>query len=282
MADTVGDIVACDIEDATLLQDTADDDVGMGMAGVVMIDRNPVEARLQILLRLSHQVTCKTLQIGHLIGILGRNNEAELMPILAAPFDKGLAVSLILKRRIGLPFLAIPVDSIPFEVTKVRIDRFGRRPGLCRTTEPPLPSWGIELHDPGLDCDSTRAESAARVLLPTTITLCLKKRRDELGTTTASIEPTASVALASANRIRSAPDPMGISSGPPDGHLDLLEERLGLQASAGIDPGPPVAHAPRTYVKFVALIRRHEADDLHQIRAAQEYYMLVVERRSNA
>ena len=51
------------------------------------------------------------------------------MPILSAPLDKGLAVSLVLKRRIGLPFLAIPVDSIPFEVAKVRIDRFARRPG---------------------------------------------------------------------------------------------------------------------------------------------------------
>src|SRR3954454_22471801 len=234
MADAVGDIVPGDAQDSALLQDTADDDVGMRMAGVVMVDRYPVEARLQILFHLSHQVACKTLQIGHLIGILGRNNETELMPILAASFDKGLAVSLILERRIGLPFLAIAIDSIPFEITKVRIDRFACRPGLCRTTERPLPSWGIELDDPGLDCDSTRAESAARVLLPTTLTLCLKKRRDELGSTTASLEPTASVSLASATRIRSAPDPVGVSSGPPDSHLDLLEERLGLQVPVRI------------------------------------------------
>lgn len=265
MADAMGNIVPSNIEDAAFLQDTSDDDVGMRMAGVVMIDRNPVEARLQILLHLSHQIACKILQIGHFVGVFGRNNEAELMPILAAPFDKGLAVSLILKSRISLPFLAVPIDSVPFEVAKVRIDRFARRPDLCRTIECPLPSLGIELDDPGLDRDSTRAESAARVLLPTTVTLCLKKRRDELGATTAPIEPTASVSLASVTRIRSAPDPIGVSSGPPDGHLDLLEERVGLQVTTRIESGPPVAHASGTYVKFVALIRRHKGDDLRQI-----------------
>ena len=42
MTDAVGDIVSGDVEDATLLQDAADDDVGVGMASVVMIDRDPV------------------------------------------------------------------------------------------------------------------------------------------------------------------------------------------------------------------------------------------------
>jgi hypothetical protein len=228
-----------------------------------MIDRNPVEARLQILLYLAHQVAYKIPQIGHFIGIFGRNDEAELMPILATPFDKRLAVSLIIKSGIGLPVSAIPVDSIPFKVAEVRIDRLARRPDLCRTIERPLPSLGIELDNPGLDRDATRSESADRVLLPTTVALCLKKRRDELGTTTASIEPAATVS--SVTRARSAPDPIRVSSGFPDGHLDLLEERLGSQVSASIDPGPAVAHAPRTYVKFIAMIRRHEVDDLHLI-----------------
>jgi len=44
MTDAVGDIVPCDIEDEdpAVIEDTAHDDVGMSMAGVVMVDCDPV------------------------------------------------------------------------------------------------------------------------------------------------------------------------------------------------------------------------------------------------
>jgi len=116
MTDAVGDIVSGDIEDTASLQDTANDNVGMRMAGVVMIDRDPIEARLEVLLHLSHEIARKTSQIGHFIGIFRRHNEAELMPILTAPLDKGLAASLVLNSRIGLPLLAISIDPVPFEI----------------------------------------------------------------------------------------------------------------------------------------------------------------------
>jgi hypothetical protein len=45
MTDTMGDIVALDVEDPAIVKDPPDDDVGVGMAGVVMIDRDPVELR---------------------------------------------------------------------------------------------------------------------------------------------------------------------------------------------------------------------------------------------
>jgi len=96
VANAMGDIISGDIEDAAFLQDTANDDVGMGMASVVMIDRNPVEARIEILLYLSHEVAGKTSQIGHLIGVIGRDDKTELMPIVPTPFDEGLTVSLVL------------------------------------------------------------------------------------------------------------------------------------------------------------------------------------------
>lgn len=41
MADAVGDMVPCDIEDPAVIEDTAHDDVGMSMAGVVMVDCDP-------------------------------------------------------------------------------------------------------------------------------------------------------------------------------------------------------------------------------------------------
>src|SRR5215467_12203937 len=127
MADAVRDIISGDIEDTASLQHTADDDVSMRMAGVVVIDRNPVEARLQVLFDLAHQVSREASQIGHFIGVFGRHDKAELMPIFSTPLDERLAVSFVLKSRIGLPSLPVPIDPIAFKVAKVGIDRLVRR-----------------------------------------------------------------------------------------------------------------------------------------------------------
>ena len=140
MTDAVGDIVSGDIEDTASIQDTADDDVGMRMAGVVMIDRDPIEARLEVLLHLPHEVARETSEIGHFVGIFRRHNEAELMPVLTSPLDECLAISLVLKGRIGLSFLAVAVDSIPLEVAKMGIDCLARRLGPLRTMQCPFPS----------------------------------------------------------------------------------------------------------------------------------------------
>lgn len=44
VADTVGDIVAGNVQDAAIIKHAPDDDVGARMAGVVIVDRDPVEA----------------------------------------------------------------------------------------------------------------------------------------------------------------------------------------------------------------------------------------------
>lgn len=56
----------------------------------------------------------------------------------------------------------------------------------------------------------------------------------------------------------SASNPVRIPSNPPDGHLNLLQEQLGPQTSARIDPRPAAADASRPHTKIVALICRHE------------------------
>jgi hypothetical protein len=57
VANAVGDIIASDIENPAVTEYAADDDVGVGMAAVVMVDRDPVEAGGQIQFHLAHQVT---------------------------------------------------------------------------------------------------------------------------------------------------------------------------------------------------------------------------------
>jgi hypothetical protein len=55
-ADAVGDVVAGDIEDAAVVDGAAHEDVGMRMAGVVVIDRDPVELASEVGLNRLHQV----------------------------------------------------------------------------------------------------------------------------------------------------------------------------------------------------------------------------------
>jgi hypothetical protein len=125
------------------------------MASVVMIDRDPVEARFQILLHLPHKVAREVSQIGHFVGVFGCHDKAELMPIFSTALDKGLTVSFVLNSRIGSTFLAIPSDSIAFEVAKMGIDRLARRLGPLSPTWLVLQPVGIELDDSRLDSDAT-------------------------------------------------------------------------------------------------------------------------------
>src|SRR6516225_319051 len=154
ITDAIGDIISGDIEDTAFLQNATNDDVGMGMAGVVMIDRNPVEARIEVLLHLPHEVAREAFQIGHFVGVFGRYDKAELMPIVSTPLDEGLAVSFTLNSRIGLSSLPVPIDPIGFKVAKVGIDRLARRL-RPRSAMLLLLSLGIELDDPRLDSDAT-------------------------------------------------------------------------------------------------------------------------------
>ena len=48
MADAMGDVVAGDVEDLAVVEHAPDDDMGVGMAGVVVIDRDPVELRAEV------------------------------------------------------------------------------------------------------------------------------------------------------------------------------------------------------------------------------------------
>src|SRR3546814_5854791 len=62
------------------------------MAGVEMIDGDPLELRAEILFHLAHKPTDERFEVGKLIAVLGRNDHPELMPILTAAFEERLAV----------------------------------------------------------------------------------------------------------------------------------------------------------------------------------------------
>ena len=146
LANAVGDIVAGDVEGLAVVGDAANDDVGVGMAGVVVVDRDPVELGPEVGLHLLHQIAGGLARVGQLRAILGRDDEAELMAVLAAAVEEGAAILDVALGRIDLALLAILRHAVPFEVAQVGVHGLGADE---------LPSAGgsalrVELHHAGL------------------------------------------------------------------------------------------------------------------------------------
>src|SRR3546814_9816328 len=74
--------------------------MAVGMAGVEMIHRYPVERGVQVLLHLRHQSPDHRFQLIIFGAILRRDNEAELVAVAIGPLQESLAVDLISIRTI--------------------------------------------------------------------------------------------------------------------------------------------------------------------------------------
>ena len=218
VADAVGDIVAGNVEDAAVIEHAADDDVGVRMARVVMVDRDPVEAGGQIQFHLAHEVTGEATKVSHFGCILGRDDEPKLMTISPAALHKGLAVGLVLESGIGLAPFAITRDPVPFEIAQMGVHGPAHRPAHLRTSRaPPL---RIEPDHPGLDDDPPRSKAARGISLPATVPTLPRKRGNDLRTSAARVEPArpasfpaAAIALPSLSAEDRRP-PCGLRSGP--------------------------------------------------------------------
>ncbi len=58
------------------------------LVGVPVIDGNPVDARSEISLGAGHQVAGERAQVGHFRRVLGRHDEAEMVPVVRAPLGE--------------------------------------------------------------------------------------------------------------------------------------------------------------------------------------------------
>jgi hypothetical protein len=109
-----------------------------------------------------------------------------------------------------------------------------------------------------------------------------EKQGNDFRTTTSCIESTGASSLARFTWTRSAPNPVRISSRLPDGRLDLLQEWLGLQTSAGIDPRPPATHTSGPHMKIVALIGCHRPTILVGYAPRKSCNTSIAQSRSDA
>src|SRR5580698_5704111 len=94
-AQATADIVAGDDEVGAGIIDTADQQMNVGIVGVPMVDSDPVELRTEIGLHLPGEIEGKRLEIGHLAGILWRDDEPEMMPVTLAAVGKGSIIGAV-------------------------------------------------------------------------------------------------------------------------------------------------------------------------------------------
>jgi hypothetical protein len=175
------------------------------------------------------------------------------MTILTPALHKGLAVGLVLERRIGLAPLAVTRNTIPFKVTQMGIDGPARRrPAYLRP--PCAPRLRIEPDHPCFHHHPPRPEAACGISLPPTVPALSGKRGNDLRTPAACIEPACRSSFPASAGSRPSTNTTGIAARLADCDLDLLQERLG----ARIDACATVAGPARSDPEFLTLITCHD------------------------
>lgn len=112
--------------------EAAGDDVAVGMAGVVVVDRDPIEPGAEVALHLPHQVAGDAAEVGDVGGILGRDGVIV---------ERAKGARLGGRRAAPRPWLRGKLRSRRRIVTDIRA-RSGRRPigsaeGKKRAFRPP-------------------------------------------------------------------------------------------------------------------------------------------------
>ncbi len=113
------DVVAGDDEVLAVLAHAAHDQVDMGMLGVPVIDADPIKLRAEVVLHLPDEVAGEGLEVGHLHGVVGRDDEAEMMPVILAPLSERLRVGVIGTRSEQPGLLPVPGDALAAQIAEV-------------------------------------------------------------------------------------------------------------------------------------------------------------------
>ncbi len=92
-----------------------------------MIDAHPVQLRAEVLLHLLHQLAREALEVAHLRRVLGRDDEAEVMPIVLGPLRKRLRIGVLGLWAEQVRLLPIPGDALAAEIAEVCRERRGPR-----------------------------------------------------------------------------------------------------------------------------------------------------------
>ena len=138
------DVVPRDHEIAATIIHATNDQMHMRIVGVPVIDRDPVKPRAKIGFHPPREIAGEPAQVLHLCGILGRDDEAEMMPVVLASCREVRTVQTVglgIEEQALLPFLA---DAVAAQIGEMGRER-------SRTISPALVA-----RDAGSDHDPTR------------------------------------------------------------------------------------------------------------------------------
>ena len=98
------------------------DDVGVGVVGVPVVDRDPLELGSEVSLYGGHKLAGKVPQVGECDPVFGGDNEAKLVTILSSRCREFLPVGHVHTRAVGLRRPAVVADPFSRDIAKVCID----------------------------------------------------------------------------------------------------------------------------------------------------------------
>ena len=91
----------------------------MWVVGIPMIDRNPIQFGSEIPRDVAQQLTREGTEIAEFGGILRRNDEAEMMPVIPATLGESALVYLV-RRRVEHPgFRSVPRHAVSLQISDV-------------------------------------------------------------------------------------------------------------------------------------------------------------------
>src|SRR5882757_8375896 len=118
-ANAMGDVIAVDDQILVQLISAVDDDMNMGMAGIKMVHRDPIELRSQVTFAFAHEVAGEAREITEAHTVLRRDDDAKLVAIVLAAIEEGIAVGPVLRRRIQPAALAIARGAVALNITQM-------------------------------------------------------------------------------------------------------------------------------------------------------------------
>jgi hypothetical protein len=222
--------------------------MGVRMASVVVIDRDPAEFRPEVSFHLGLEMAGGLARVGQLRGVLGRDDEAKLMAVVAASVEESATILHIALGRIDLAPRAILRHAVPFEVAQVRVHCLGADK---------LPSAGgsalrVELHDADLHRHASRPRAPPTPVPAPRAPILEAQRR--CSAPAPRVEPAASLPGAGV--------PVRIAASAPDRPMNLTDEAgrtstRRADSARGFLPAAAIADLAGTDPKVV-FVARHQ------------------------
>ena len=117
------DVITINNQCVAAIVGAAHDQMYMRIAGVPVIDCDPIQPRSEVMLHLLNEVTRKGAKVRHLGGVFRTDDETEMMPVVAGTLGKGAEIGVV-RNGVEQPGPgAVFGDPLSPEIREVRANR---------------------------------------------------------------------------------------------------------------------------------------------------------------